>query len=80
MGELVLALCLLISEPAFAAVGRHSQTALASKDIGEFEKLSEDNLYSEEGYQQFRGCVATHAFSRGSIIKPEHIACLGPSR
>lgn len=81
MGErfLVSLLCLFVSAPALAAVGRHTQTALASRDIGEYETLSEENLISNEGYQHFRGCVATHAFSRGSIVKPEDIACLGPS-
>ncbi len=77
--KLVLITLFLLSTSAHATVGRHTQTALAAKDIGEYETLSEENLVSEEGYSQFRGCVATKAFVRGSIIKPEEIACIGPA-
>ena len=49
---------------------------IAAKDINEFETLSEENLVSDEGYGQFRGCIATRSFTRGSIIKAEEIACL----
>jgi len=72
-----LVLAFSIGSGAHAAVGRHSQSAHASRDINEFETLNEENLISEEGYRQFQGCVATRAFTRGSLITPEHIACLG---
>lgn len=72
-------LLISLATSAGAAVGRHTQSAIASRDIHEYETLTEENLFTDEGYAQFRGCISTVFVRRGSLLKPEDISCLGPA-